>query len=175
MLERGRFRHQRQQEVLLWLWVHKHSPSLPPKQVFGRDLARHVAGFIYYDIVVRIPAATFRLEQRYEWELPPIQRQLDTIDTWCRQSVTRREFYRRTGKSTVLRSLINCIPPPLKVLFVCARTRIDMSCPFKTPNMLLPNEFSVYDFVFMEDIPNINPEWGLPMGKLLSVSTTIYY
>ena len=114
MLERGRFRHQRQQEVLLWLWVHKHSPSLPPKQVFGRDLARHVAGFIYYDIVVRIPAATFRLEQRYEWELPLIRHQLDTIDTWCFQRVTlRHDFPRRAGKSTVLSTLLNCIPRPL--------------------------------------------------------------
>ena len=39
--------------------------------------------------------------------------------------------------------------------------------------MLVPNEFSVYDFVFMEDIPDIKPEWGLPKGKLLSVATTL--
>jgi hypothetical protein len=97
----------RKSEILFWLWF---APKLPVH--LPKDVIRYVCKYIIHTFV--IPKKIFIQIPRLKWML----RFYGIIRDWSTGKNLIVKTPRRAGNTTFLKKLIECIPYPLKVLFV---------------------------------------------------------
>ena len=143
------FLYKRQSELLLWCLVAKHSPYIP--KFFDKGLIRYLAQFISYEIRVDM-SGKFAYGNKPEWERKLIKNQRRIIKGWMTKHNSCFVMFRRTGKSTIIKRLVDSIPDTLSVLiFVHGREDFDIKRPNVTIEKYYLDSIDNYDFVFTEE------------------------
>lgn len=152
----------KQPEIILWCFVVKYSPFIPP--LFDKHLKQYIAQFIVYEIRLNMGESTFSYAHELLSALNELlweQRQI--IAAWMKSMYIAKKVPRRMGKSTIIAELINIIPESMSVLLIIPSLRYvsaeedDSNVDHKNLTIishthLLSIDFRLFDFIFAEHL-----------------------
>lgn len=163
------FLYQKPRNLTLWRLVYKYSPYVQDKRF--RDIFHWIEKhYLPYKIIVPVGfSKEFSYAKKQQWEIVLIERQRRVLSKWMRYNRNNLKMPRRTGKTTIITKLIQCIPENmLVVVFVVAsRQKYWMHDVFgherrnliiftvNSEDVFLERLQSIhYDFCFIENVDN---------------------
>ena len=163
------FLYQNPRDITLWRLVYKYSPYLQDKRF--RDICNLIEKrYLPYKIIVPVGSSKkISYAKKQQWEIVLIAKQRLVLSKWMRFDINHLNLARRTGKTTLIAKMVQCIPEDLVVVvFVIGiRTKYMMHnvlgherrnlliFTVREENVFLQRLQSIrYDFCFIEHVDN---------------------